>query len=49
MAELENLKERFDASIKSQFDILIEQIYSAVENEELDLVSEDLKNEIEQS
>lgn len=46
---VENLKERFDASIKSQFDILVEQIYSAVENEELDLVSEDLKNEIEQS
>ena len=44
---VENLKERFDASINSQIDVIVNEIYESFKNEELDLVSEELKNEVE--
>lgn len=45
---VENLKERFDASIKAQLDIIINQIREKCENEELDLIEQELKNEFGQ-
>ncbi len=44
---VENLKERFDASISSQIDVIVNEIYETFKNEEIDLVSEEFKNEIE--